>query len=244
MSKKFPKLDLKLLDTRMVLLRETLRAGRWYPALKLAVAVVITSMLTFVLAGSVIESTSIFTISLLPASKEGAAEISLSETADFASPTTVLGAQGIDNMTNISESWLPDDLDETDGVHNGENYIAYTFYVRNVGEQACTLTEQINLDSAVLGADAAVRVRMYRNGVPTTYAKIGADGLPEYATTPFESEEVISYNEHPDFKPGDTLKYTLVIWLEGDDPECLDNIKGGNVKMSMTFTVQEQEPQP
>lgn len=244
MKFKLSQIDLKKLDTKVVLLRETLRAGRWYPLLKLIVAVTITAMLSFTLAGSVFESTGIFTISLLPQSEEGAAQLSLSETADFANPTTMLGVQGIDNMTNISEAWLPADIDAIDGAHNGENYIAYTFYIQNVGEQACTLTEQINLDSAVLGAEAAVRIKVYRDGVPTTYAKLAANGLPEYATTPFESEDVICSDEVPDFKPGDIRKYTLVIWLEGDDPECLDNIKGGNVKMSMTFTVQEQEPQP
>ena len=232
------------LDRKILVLRETLRAGRWYPALKLAVAVTITAMLSFTLAGSVIESSSIFTISLLPGSPEGSAQLSLSETADFANPTTVLGAKGIENMTNISEAWLPADIEGMDGAHNGDDYIAYTFYVRNVGEQACTLTEQIQLDSAVLGAEAAIRVKLYRNGVPTTYAMLGANGMPEYATTPFESEEVVCYEEVPGFAPGDTMKYTLVIWLEGDDPECLDNIKGGHVRMSMTFTVQEQEPQP
>lgn len=239
MSLKQSAFDLWLLG-----LREALRAGRWYPWLKLGAAVTVTAMLSFVLAGSVIEETSIFTISLLPEAEEGAAQISLSETADFEKPVTVLGVTGIDDMTNISETWLPEGLDELDGEHNGHDYIAYTFYVKNVGEKAATLTEQILLDSAVLGAEQAIRIKVYRNGQPTTYAKQAANGLPEPATIPFESEEIIAHNDTPDFKPGDTVKYTLVIWLEGDDPECLDNIRGGNVKMSMTFTVQEQEPQP
>ena len=111
-----------------------------------------------------------------------------------------------------------------------------------MGEGPGILRETINLDSSMLGADEAIRLRVYRNGRATTYAKIAADGLPETGTTPFESSEVVFSNDIPDVQPGQILKYTLVIWLEGDDPECLDNIKGGNVKMSMTFEVGE-EPQ-
>jgi len=231
------------LEMKVIQLQTRAKNGQPFRVVKLAVGIIIAVLLTFTLAGTLIEQSSMFTVSLIPETKDGAAEISLSETADFATPTTVLDAGGLENMTNISEHWLPAGLDSTDGSHNGDNYIAYTFYLRNVGDVACTLTEQIHIDSAVLGADAAIRVRMYRNGDPTTYAKMAATQLPEYGTTPFESEDSVVTYEIPDFKPGETRKYTLVIWLEGDDPECLDNIKGGNVKMSMTFTVQE-EPQP
>ena len=29
---------------------------------------------------------------------------------------------------------------------------------------------------------------------------------------------------------------TVVIWLEGDDPECVDNLLGGEIKISMNIT--------
>ena len=38
------------------------------------------------------------------------------------------------------------------------------------------------------------------------------------------------------FKVGDIDKYTVVIWVEGDDPECKDNLIGGEIKMHMTLT--------
>ena len=218
---------------------------QWLRVLKIGIAVTLAVLLIFVLAGSLVEAQSMFTISLIPAddeSGEGVGLISLSETADFDTPKAVLDAGGLEGMTNISVNWLPPGLDAVDGSHNGEHYIAYTFYVKNAGETTFTLCETINLDSAVLGADEAIRVRVYRNGRSTDYAKIGVDGLPEYGTTPFESEDVVVEEKYENFSPGKIQKYTLVIWLEGDDPECLDNIKGGNVKMSMTFTA-EATPQ-
>ena len=37
------------------------------------------------------------------------------------------------------------------------------------------------------------------------------------------------------FKPGDVHEYTLVLWVEGSDPECTDNILGGEFKVEMQF---------
>ena len=69
----------------------------------------------------------------------------------------------------------------------------------------------------------------------TTYARMAADGQPEEGTEPFLSDLVVFEGINEKLEVDETIKYTLVIWLEGDDPECLDNIRGGNVKMSMTF---------
>ena len=44
-----------------------------------------------------------------------------------------------------------------------------------------------------------------------------------------------------DFKSGSIDKYTVVIWLEGWDPECVDNIMGGEVKLSMNFHILDKE---
>ncbi len=226
-----------VMDAAYLAFRQKMRATQWLRILKISLSISIAVLLVFALAGSLFKENSIFTVSML--NDEGKAQISLSETADFANATVALDAGGMGSMTNISELWLPDGLDSTDGSHNGENYFAYTFYVKNVGDITCDLTEIIHLDSAVLGADAAIRVRLYRNGRPTTYAKVGADGVPETGTRPFESEDIVCSGVTDEFAPGQINKYTLVIWLEGDDPECLDNIKGGNVKMSMTFTTEE-----
>ena len=46
------------------------------------------------------------------------------------------------------------------------------------------------------------------------------------------------------FKPHDVDKYTVVIWVEGDDPECLDNLIGAEIKMYMRLTeehIQQEE---
>ena len=91
------------------------------------------------------------------------------------------------------------------------------------------------IDDVIKNVDDAIRVRVYKNGESVTYAKLGARGTPEKGTVPFEDPDLI-LNEHVErFKPGDKNKYTVVIWLEGNDPECTDNILGGEIKIHMNF---------
>ena len=43
------------------------------------------------------------------------------------------------------------------------------------------------------------------------------------------------------FKVGDIDKYTIVIWIEGNDPECIDDIRNGHIRMRMLFSVRDDE---
>jgi len=146
-----------------------------------------------------------------------------------------LFAKTVDNFDNISYKWLPDDLDDYDGSHNGDNYVAYTFYIENLGEETSNYWAEVVIDDVIKSVDEAVRVKIYRNGVETIYAKIAKNGKPEPNTVPFESDTVIVTDQVKNFSPGNKNKYTIVIWLEGNDPECNDNILGGEIKIHMDF---------
>ncbi len=146
-----------------------------------------------------------------------------------------LQAPAVDYFDNISYKWLPDDIDETDGSHNGKNYVAYTFYVENTGTDTSDYWSEIIIDDVVKNVDEAVRIRIYRNGEYVTYAKIGSNGQPEKNTVAFESDDLVAMNHIENFGPGQIDKYTIVMWVEGSDPECTDNILGGEIKVHMEF---------
>ncbi len=149
---------------------------------------------------------------------------------------TELRAEPVDYLDNISYRWLPDNLNEyPGGSHNGENYIAYTFFVENFGGHIADYWTEINIDHVMKNVDEAVRIRVYRNGEYITYAKMGSNGEPEPNTVPFRTDALVTLNHVPEFSPGDINKYTVVIWIEGTDPECTDNILGGEIKISMDF---------
>lgn len=60
--------------------------------------------------------------------------VAIADNGDFNNATARLAADALDNGTNIAAEDLPDNLDDIDGSHNGKNYVAYTFYIRNAGK--------------------------------------------------------------------------------------------------------------
>lgn len=147
-----------------------------------------------------------------------------------------LYASKLDFMDNISIKWIPKDIhNEGDGPHNGDNYIAYTFYLENRGVDTVSYWYEVMIDDVVKNVDDAMRIMIYRNEEERkVYAKLSPlTGKPEPDTTPFYDEKSPVLEERANFKPGDIDRYTLVVWLEGDDPECVDAILGGEIKMHM-----------
>ena len=163
--------------------------------------------------------------------------IYLSEDGKAEGRTIKLTADTIDYMDNISVKWLPDNLDkESTGTHNGDNFIAYTFYIMNLGKQTINYWYEIDIDDSVKNVDEAIRIMVYRNGESQTYAKASKkDGKAEEGTIKFKSKDVVCLEEKKDFKPGDKDRYTVVVWIEGDDPECKNDLLGGEIKMHMDF---------
>jgi adenylate cyclase class IV len=153
-----------------------------------------------------------------------------------------LEATAIRFMDNISYKWLPENIDtEASGSHNGENYIAYTFYIENQGKEVLHYWYEVICDDVIKNVDEAIRIRIYRNGVATTYAKRNyLDHEPEKDTVPFKDIEdakgTIILEEVKDFTPGTMDRITIVVWIEGDDPDCNDPLIGGEMKMHMIIT--------
>ena len=165
--------------------------------------------------------------------------ITLSETPDIDNPKSRLNADIKVDMYNISGLDLPKDLNEHDGSHNGDNYIAYTFYLANSGSDTVAVKYSLDMSNITKNVDSAIRVRIYEDGEATDYAKRKTNGEPEAGTTPFPGALVAAEGTIPAFSPGDKRKYTVVIWLEGDDPDCVNDIIGGSMKFEMNFNIYE-----
>ena len=140
-----------------------------------------------------------------------------------------------DFIDNISVKWLPKDIHQRGGGSlNGENYFAYSFYIENKGSDVVNYWYEVVIDDVIKNADEAIRVMIYRNDDMKLYAKANSKtGEPEEGTTPFYSEKEVAVEQRSDFQSGDVDKMTIVVFVEGDDPDCLDNIIGGEMKMHM-----------
>jgi hypothetical protein len=161
-----------------------------------------------------------------------------------------LYAEEMPFMDNISIKWLPKDIDtEADGSHNGQNYIAYTFYVENTGKENVNYWYEVVIDDVIKRVDDAVRIMIFVNGEKTVYAKLNpVTNLAEEGTTPFYDGEnptndyIAVLEERVNLEAEKSDRITIVVWLEGDDPECVNAIIGGEIKMHMNIREEHYEP--
>ena len=162
----------------------------------------------------------------------------LSEDGKVGEKTRKLAAETVNYMDNISIKWLPDNLDsEATGSHNGDNYIAYTFYVVNSGKDTVTYWYEIDIDDTIRNVDEAIRIMIYHNGKPTVYAKKSkSTKKAEPDTKTFVSKDIAVLEKRTEFKPKKKDRFTVVVWIEGDDPECKNDLLGGEIKMHMDIT--------
>ena len=100
--------------------------------------------------------------------------------------------------------------------------------------------------------------KIYEKVIPDSYTKPTAEEIKaaekasqskeevdmteeEIVIQPFVDEDVIFTSSVEGLEPGQTDRYTIVMWIEGDDPEAVDIIRGGFVKMNWFFNVEGEE---
>lgn len=54
---------------------------------------------------------------------------------------------------------------------------------------------------------------------------------------PFLSDSKVATGQQEEVAPQEIHKYTVVLWLEGDDPDCTDDLIGGHAGLSMNFSL-------
>lgn len=177
--------------------------------------------------------------------------LTLSDEPEFLNPTVRLYANSMDNATNISGFDIPKNIVEGDGNknHQGKWYMAYSFYLKNTGTVKLTYSTTVKIIEEELGVSHAIRLWVVTEKVKETssiiYAKQPPLGewteaemkFPNSKNIPvqsFEGDTVVEV-ENNGFEVGEVTRYTIILWLEGDDPECIDNILNGYIRLEMNF---------
>lgn len=162
--------------------------------------------------------------------------LSLNENGDDA--VRQLTSKSVEYMDNISVNWISPNIDnEGTGTHNGDNYYAYTFYLHNKGDETINYWYEIDIGDVLLNLDYAIRIMVIRNGEKTIYAKLNEKTKePEKDTVAFFKNEIPVLEGVKNFKPGDKDRFTIVVWIEGDDPDCNNELIGGGIHMDMKMT--------
>ena len=179
--------------------------------------------------------------------------LAMYETLNDPTPKRRLKAKDLQFMDNISISWIDPDVTKPEGSHNGKNYIAYSFYVENQGKVVANYWYSVAMDDVIKNADEALRVMIYVNDDVKVYAKgnsINGEAEPLYYvnnrardkkleklhyTTKFRNDldGTIILEQRKGIKAGELDKITVVVWIEGDDPECTDALIGGSARLHM-----------
>ena len=206
-------------------------------------------------------------------------------------PTNYLFSVPLEDAPCTSITCIPANIHEFEGIHNTEDYFAYTFYIRNEGDMTVGYDYQIEISSESQNVSCAAWVMMIRDGEMTFYAEAKNDGTPEIlpevgarspetgkllgfrehklplmnmaryrdeqfqlieeskssvpayrlVPIPFESEYVVTSGREENVEPGERHKYTIVLWLEGDDPDCNNDLIGGHLGLEMNFTLVDED---
>ncbi len=195
---------------------------------------------------------------------------SLSNDAEFKNPTTRIYTSAVEELTNITFSDISPDVNEHYYEHDSDHYLAHTFYIRNSGMQTAGYVYELSLGSQTLDVDQATWIMLFEDGKQMMYTRPSAGGGSEelfgfrepYFKDVCADCESQYYEENGRFgiiphtyaegniivrgmqdavEPGETHQYTVVIWVEGNDPDCTDDIIGGHAKFSMNFSLVEEE---
>ena len=180
--------------------------------------------------------------------------IAISETLEGldTNPQSRLSTKAISDASDLTYSNIKvTQATQTDGAYKDRlfNYMAYTFYCKNVGQRAGTLVYSMSCFEASKNMDAAARVMLIeetwnRDISSNIYRKLdpvidlGYGGTEIYwDETNWLDSSIIFEKEIENFMVGEYRKFTLFIWLEGHDPDTTDQILGGKVKFDMLLTI-------
>lgn len=185
--------------------------------------------------------------------RERISSILLSETEDLEEASPRLFADSVNDSPPLAYYDIKvEEAVAADGnyVDPDFKYFAYSFYLINNGNQILDVEAKYLITDIIRDADKAIRViivknedienmKMFMKKDKTDYTY--PDFYPE--ATVFEDIDngVVFTEVLESFKPQERIKYTVINYVEGLDPDCDDSISGGLIKMTFRFTIMDHE---
>jgi len=185
----------------------------------------------------------------------------ISDNSAFGGSGPRLNGGRVEDVTNITYEWDGDEaylydgeptvpgvvtipferLHEREGSNNGRNFLSYTFFLGNNGPDTIPVQAQLVLTGSSKSACEAARVAVIKDGRKAIYCRPNREhGGPEREGEEIwadPDEDIVMRERVWDMAPDESHRFTVVVWIEGTDPECVDDIMGGHIRMSMTFDV-------
>ena len=232
---------------------------RWDSRLKVmrvsTIAIIVSLILLLIFAGFTIYGNKVGNF-VINVNEISGIKLSLSSYKDLSKQTDRLAYNSLMELNDSSFCFLPEDiarqgLGNVSDMETG-NYLAYSFYLINNSDHAIDYDMELRLIDTVGDPLGMLRVMLIEeeNDVNDPSNRIYA--LPE--ETPERNErlqnelnELIPYRTEDfligegklfsisarDFDVGAYRKYTVVIWLEGCDPDCNNSHLGDRAKLQL-----------
>ena len=175
--------------------------------------------------------------------------IHLSTDPNFSFYSSRLMSNPVMDARDITYTWIKfDEIAATDGQFTDPDYryVAYSFYIRNSGRETVDVNYYIRITDVHLNLDAAVRFLVIEDkDIHRMYQKpdqpLPDGSMPRYyempEAIPFLTNRLVFRETLINFKPGDVTRFSVIIWLEGQDPDTNDSILGGMLRAHMNFSI-------
>ena len=139
---------------------------------------------------------------------------------------------------------------------NDKMYIGYTFWLRNMSEtEAVNIKAKLDVARSTNGLDECSWVWFFDSeddSMGTIYQKSETltdedkanrpDRYEGYdSTTYWASDSTVFEKTYLNLQPGETRKFTLILWTDLEDPQCVDSIIKGEINYNLTISLDSEE---
>ena len=135
-------------------------------------------------------------------------------------------------------------------VSQSKGYVGYTFYLKNMGNEAVNISSSLEIAESTKDAHKAVWLWYFfgEDDIDGTIYQAkdelppAESGWPGYEQDyrerkEFESDTTVFKKNEMNLLPGSVQKVSVIIWFEGEDPDCTDKVVGGQLKFNLTYSL-------
>jgi hypothetical protein len=190
--------------------------------------------------------------------ESGDVKKTLSITENLEDDTTYVDRLVTSGIKNISDHapkfFMPNglsdvkELTKNPGINSEDpNLYCYTFYVVNTCGQDINLSFNMNITTVHNNLDKAIRVLTYNETAEKLNIYQARDEVEKeyrdyiYQPKLFESDDRVCSEQYTlqagEGTNNNYIKYSVLIWIEGDDPECNEQIYLSAIKFELEVVV-------
>ena len=161
--------------------------------------------------------------------------ITISESLDCSGSKSSISFEPINRVEDILEGSIDFEAAEnTDGLYyvEGNNYFAYTFYIKNSGVEVVDINYTIRITQEQNNLGNAAMFRVKESIYVDNNFVLNSNNL---YSKQFSKSKTLKTGNFSHFLPGAVRKYTMFVWLDGQYTDL--SMMGGHIKFDWTFSI-------